>query len=97
MIVKEMKELLERYNLEKMIDVVADRSQDYSNIKEDFEESFKGEMETNPDKYYEHGYGETLDNVAKLLTELKKYSWQQNSFILNKKSKKCWLLMYKVL
>lgn len=73
MIVKEMKELLERYNLEKMIDVVADRSQDYSNIKEDYEESFKGEMKTNPDKYYEHGYGETLDNVAKLLTELKRY------------------------
>lgn len=68
-----MKDLVKKYNLEKMVEVVTDRAYDYADIKEEYEEAYKGEMKADPNKCYEYGYGETLDNTVSLLKELKHY------------------------
>lgn len=69
-----MKKIIEKYDLQKMIEVATDRACDYADIKDEFEEKFEGEMKSNSDKHYEYGYGKILEDVVELLTELKNYS-----------------------
>lgn len=66
-----MNDILKKYDIDKMIEVVSDRTDDYSNIIEEYEEKYTGEREVNPDKCYDYGYGATLDSVISLLIELR--------------------------
>lgn len=65
-----MLELLNKYDLEKMVEVVDDRLGDYSDIKGSYEEEYAGESKVNGDKCYEYGYGKALEDTLKLLEEL---------------------------
>lgn len=69
-----MTKTIKGYDIDRMIEVVTDRAYDYSDIMEEYEEDYAGEIEVNPDKCYEYGYGKTLDDVILLLGELKKFT-----------------------
>lgn len=65
-----MKKIIRDYNLPVLIEVAKDRAEDFSNIREEYEESYIGESEINPDKCYAFGFGDKLDEIVELLMRI---------------------------
>jgi hypothetical protein len=63
-------EILDRYDLDALIEVVDDRVRDYS---ENVYPMHEAKTEDDQESYYRYGYGRDLEKALHLLKELKEY------------------------